>query len=141
MLNLDLKTTKQIKEHIKNKWGIDYAVSWLPHVLKSFGAKYGKPYPKYAKEPENADEILHEQVIEIKKELKDKNIEFNDIIFVFMDEGSFNNTDNSQRVWYFENNLIEKNSNKERANTIIYYSQNGESHIEFLEKSTKEHNT
>ena len=113
----------------------------MPHVLKSFGAKYGKPYPKYTKEPENADEILHEQVIKIKKELKDKNIEFNDIIFVFMDEGSFNNTDNSQRVWYFENNLIEKNSNKERANTIIYYSQNGESHIEFLEKSTKEHNT
>ena len=27
------------------------------------------------------------------------------IVFVFMDEGSFNNTDNSQRVWYFENNL------------------------------------
>ena len=58
-----------------------------------------------------------------------------------MDEGSFNNTDNSQRVWYFENNLIEKNSNRERANTIIYYSPNGESHIEFLEKSTKEHIT
>jgi len=32
---------------------------------------------------------------------------------------------NSQRVWYFENNLIEKNSNRERANTIIYYSQMG----------------
>jgi hypothetical protein len=27
---------------------------------------------------------------------------------------------------------------KERANTIIYYSPNGESHIEFLEKSRKE---
>jgi hypothetical protein len=58
----------------------------LPHVLKSFGAKYGKPYPKYTKEPENADEILHEQVIKIKKELKDKNIDFNDIVFIFMDE-------------------------------------------------------
>ena len=51
----------------------------------------------------------------------------------------FKTMTNSQRVWYFnEKNTIEKNLSKERANTIIYYSPNGESHIEFLEKSTKE---
>jgi hypothetical protein len=49
-----------------------------------------------------------------------------------MGEGSFQNKDNSQRIWYFEENIIEKNLSKERANTIIYYAPNGESHIDFI---------
>jgi len=138
IINLGLKTTKQIKKHILDKWGVNYAISWLPTVLRSIGAKYGKPYMINNKEPENAEEIIHDQVKEIKKELKDREIDEKDLIFVFMDEGSFQNTDNSQKVWYFGENKIKKNFSKERANTIIYYSPNGESHIEFLEKSRKE---
>jgi putative transposase len=133
-----LKTTKQIKKHINDKWNVNYSKSWLPTVLRSIGAKYGKPYPINIEEPENAEEIVHERVKEIKKELKEEKINEKDLVFVFMDEGSFQNKDNSQRVWYFDNNVIEKNMSKERANTIIYYSPNGENHIEFLEKSNKE---
>jgi putative transposase len=138
IINIELKTTKQIKKHIFDKWGVDYAISWLPSVLRSIGAKYGKPYMINHEEPENAEEIVHEQVREIKKELKNKKIEEKDLIFVFMDEGSFQNNDNSQRVWYFGENKIKKNFSKERANTIVYYTPNGESHVEFLEKSRKE---
>jgi putative transposase len=138
MININLKTTKEIKKHIKDKWDVDFNISWIPKLLRSIGAKYGKPYPIYANEPSNADEILHEQVKNIKKELKEKNIEFKDLVFVFMDERSFNNQDNSQRVWYFDKNIVKKNPSRERANTIVYYTPNGESHVEFLEKSTKE---
>jgi len=138
IVNLGLKTTKQIKHHIHEKWSVDYAISWLPKVLRSIGAKYGKPYIHNVEEPENAEEIIHNQVREIKEEFKKRKIEEKDIIFVFMDEGSFQNKDNSQRVWYFDENIIEKNLSKERANTIIYYSPNGENHVEFLERSTKE---
>jgi transposase len=109
MINLELKTTKQIKNHILDKWGVNYAISWLPTVLRSIGAKYGKPYMINHKEHENAEEIIHEQVREIKKELKSRKIEEKDIIFVFMDEGSFQNSDNSQRIWYFSENKIKKN--------------------------------
>lgn len=139
IIKLGLKTTKQIKYHIKQKWGVDYAISWLPKVLRSIGAKYGKPYMHNFEEPENAEEIIHNQVKEIKKEFKTQKIDEKDVVFVFMDEGSFQNKDNSQRVWYFgEKNVMEKNFSKERANTILYYSPNGESHVEFLKRSTKE---
>ena len=138
IVNLELKTTKQIKQYILNKWGVDYAISWLPTVLRSIGCKYGKPYMHNCKEPENAEEIIHNQVREIKKEFKNRGIKEKDVIFVFMDEGSFQNNDNSQRIWYLGKNTIKKNLSKERANTIIYYSPNGENHVEFLEKSRKE---
>lgn len=138
IIKLGLKTTKQIKHYINEKWGVDYAISWLPTVLRSIGAKYGKPYMINCEEPENAEEIIHEQVREIKEEFKERGIEEKDIVFVFMDEGSFQNNDNSQRVWYFSENTIKKNLSKERANTIIYYTPNGENHVEFLEKSRKE---
>lgn len=81
-----------------DKWGVNYAISWLPTVLRNIGAKYGKPYIINHEEPENAEEIVHEQVREIKKELHDRKIEEKDLIFVFMDERSFQNNDNSQRV-------------------------------------------
>jgi hypothetical protein len=69
--------------------GVDYAISWLPTVLRSIGAKYGKPYMHNCEEPENAEEIIHEQVREIKEEFKERRIEEKDTVFVFMDEGSF----------------------------------------------------
>jgi len=117
---------------------VNNAISWFPKVLRSIGCKYGKPYMHNFEEPENAEEIIHDQVREIRNEFKQRGIKEKDIVFVFMDEGSFQNNDNSQRVWYFDKNVIKKNFSKERANTIIYYSSNGESHVEFLEKSTKE---
>ncbi|MDR1818674.1 MAG: hypothetical protein LBR15_00305 [Methanobrevibacter sp.] len=57
IIKFGLKTTNQIKKHIEDKWNIDYAVSWLPTVLRSVGAKYGKPYIKNIEEGEHAEEI------------------------------------------------------------------------------------
>jgi len=52
IVKLGLKTTKQIKHHINEKWGVNYAISWLPKVLRGIGCKYGKPYMHNYKEPE-----------------------------------------------------------------------------------------
>jgi transposase len=68
IIKFGLKTTNQIKKHIEDKWNIDYAVSWLPTVLRSIGAKYGKPYIKNIEEGEHTEEIIHNQIREIKKE-------------------------------------------------------------------------
>ncbi|MDR2545702.1 MAG: helix-turn-helix domain-containing protein [Methanobrevibacter sp.] len=113
IINMESRTTKQIQKHILDKWNVNYATSWLPTVLRSIGAKYGKPYMINNKEPENAEKIIQSQVKEIKKEFKDRKIDEKDLIFVFMDKCSFQNTDNSQKVWYFGENKIKKNFSKE----------------------------
>jgi len=73
--------------------------------------------------------IIHNQVREIKKEFKQRGIE-EDIVLCFHDEGSFQNN-NSQRVWNFDKNVYRKEFIKKRANTLIYYSPNGENHVDF----------
>lgn len=140
IITLELKTTKQIKDHINNKWGVDYAISWLPKVLRSIGAKYGTLYKYNSKQPENTEKMIHEQVRKIKEELKERGVKKQDIVFVFMDQ-NFQNKDNSQKIWYLDKdtNTKTKHLSNERANKIIYYSNKGKKQVEFLEKSRKEH--
>ena len=59
--------------------------------------------------------IIHNQVREIKKEFKQRGIEEEDIILCFHDEGSFQNNDNSQRVWYFDKNVYRKEFIKRKS--------------------------
>lgn len=131
-----INTTPQIKHLILEKWDINYSSSQVTRILRKLGLKYSKPYTIYSKEPKNAEKILIERVQEVKNEIPD-NLKDN-IVFVFMDEASFQNKDNSQRIWHDGNNKIVKSQNKNRVNTIIWYASNGESHLEFLENSKKE---
>ena len=50
-------TTKEVKELIKNKFGIEY-IRYVSRILKSFGMKYTKPYQRDCRRPENAGEEL-----------------------------------------------------------------------------------
>ena len=59
-------------------------------------------------------------------------------IIGFLDETSPQTTANTQRVWYFENTPIIKNTSKFRANTFGIYSPNGNSILTFREHSKKE---
>jgi len=56
----------------------------------------------------------------------------------FMDETSPQTTANSQRLWSFTKPLIVKNTTKMRANTFGFYPINGNSVIDFKERSKKE---
>ncbi len=51
-------TTKEVKELIKDKFGVEYSIRHVGRILKSFGMKYAKPYQKDYRKPENAEEDL-----------------------------------------------------------------------------------
>lgn len=51
-------TTKEVRELIKNKFGVEYSIRHVSRILKSFGMKYAKPYQQDYRRAENAEEEL-----------------------------------------------------------------------------------
>ena len=49
-------TTKEVRELIKNRSGVEYSLRHVSRILKSFGMKYTKPYQRDYRRPENAEE-------------------------------------------------------------------------------------
>ena len=52
------KNKKQINELIKEKFGVEYSENQVRRILKSFGMKHAKPYPRDYRRPDNAEELL-----------------------------------------------------------------------------------
>jgi putative transposase len=51
-------TTREVRELIKEKFGVEYSIRHVSRLLKSFGMKYAKPYQHDYRKPENAKEDL-----------------------------------------------------------------------------------
>jgi len=51
-------TTGEIKRQIKERYNVEYTLKQIRVILRKFGMKCGKPYPKDYIRPENAAEIL-----------------------------------------------------------------------------------
>jgi putative transposase len=51
-------TTKEVRELIKEKFGVEYSIRHVSRILRSLGAKYTKPYQYDYRKPENAREEL-----------------------------------------------------------------------------------
>lgn len=51
-------TTREVRELIKEEFGVEYSMRHVSRLLKSFGMKYAKPYQKDYRKPENAEEDL-----------------------------------------------------------------------------------
>jgi len=51
-------TTDEIRRLIKERYGVEYTLKQIRVILRKFGMKCGKPYPKDYRRPENAEEIL-----------------------------------------------------------------------------------
>lgn len=51
-------TTDEIRGLIKERYGVEYTLKQIRVILRKFGMKCGKPYPKDYRRPENAEEIL-----------------------------------------------------------------------------------
>ncbi len=62
----------------------------------------------------------------------------NDTVIGFLDESSPQTTANTVRLWSFSKPVIFKNTTKLRANSFGFYALNGNSVIDFKERSTKE---
>ena len=51
-------TSKEVKELIKNRFGVEYSLRHVSRILKSFGMRYAKPYHRDYRKLENAEEGL-----------------------------------------------------------------------------------
>ena len=51
-------TTKEVKELIKNRFGVECSLRHVSRILKSSGMKYARPYQRDYRRPENAEEEL-----------------------------------------------------------------------------------
>ena len=51
-------TTGEIKRLIKERYNVEYTLKQIRVILRKFGMKCGKPYPKDYRRPDNAAEIL-----------------------------------------------------------------------------------
>jgi putative transposase len=51
-------TTDEIKKLIKKRYGVEYTLKQIRVIVRKFGMKCGKPYPKDYRRPDNAAEIL-----------------------------------------------------------------------------------
>jgi putative transposase len=51
-------TTGEVRKLIKGKYGVEYTLKQIRVILKKFGMKCGKPYPRDYRRPDNAKEIL-----------------------------------------------------------------------------------
>ncbi|WP_086975715.1 IS630 family transposase [Archaeoglobus fulgidus] len=123
-------TTKEVRELIKENFGVEYSLRHVSRLLKSFGMKYAKPYQKDYRRPENAEESL--------KKLEELEVDLESCIIGFLDETSPQLNANTQRLWSFNKPSVKKNTTKMRANTFGFYAINGESVVDFKENSKKE---
>jgi len=131
--------TKEIKELIKEKFGIDISLSRLPVILKEkIKLSYSKPYKLDYRRPEDAEEILFNRIKVVYDEIISFGINKDDIVIGFLDEASPQNKANSGKTWHFRNDKFINNSTKIKSNTIGFYSTNGNSVVRFLESTNYE---
>lgn len=123
-------TTREVRNLIL-KYGVHYSLKSIRRVLRNFGMKYCKPYPRDYRRPEDVEKRLKNKVEE---DLKDGKR----FILGFLDECRPQTVSNTQRVWSFSKPEIRKNTTRYKANTFGFYAPAGESLIEFKENSRKE---
>jgi len=51
-------TTDEVKRLVKERFDVEYTLKQIRTILKKFGMKYRKPYPKDYRRPVKAAEIL-----------------------------------------------------------------------------------
>jgi putative transposase len=56
--NEDYLSLERVHRIIKDRYGIDYTSPGIKYLLKKLNFNYGKPYQKYSKRPDNAEESL-----------------------------------------------------------------------------------
>jgi len=51
-------TLLEVRLLIKEKFGVEYSENQMRRILKSFGMKHAKPYPRDYPRPDDAEELL-----------------------------------------------------------------------------------
>ncbi len=131
-------TTKEVRILLKERFGVEYSEDQVVRMLKKFKMNHGKPYPYDFRKPDDAKELLDNQLSLLFELLEKEKIPKDKIAIGFLDETSPQTTANTVRVWSFGKPKIKKNTTKMKANTIGYYAILGNSKEGFLQNSKKE---
>lgn len=132
----DYWTTKEVQKVIKDQFDVDLSIFQVIKILREkFDMLFSKPYPMDYRKPENAEEILDNQLNLVFTLLKEKGINEEEIAIGFIDEARPQNTANTVKVWSFEKVRSIKNTTKFKTNMIGFYAINGNSVTKFLENS------
>ena len=51
-------STNEVMRLVKERYGVEYSLKQIRVILRGFGMKLGKPYPRDYRRPENAKEML-----------------------------------------------------------------------------------
>ena len=133
----DYWTTNEVRKVIKDQFNVDLAISQVIKILRDkLDMLFSKPYPIDYRKPENAEEILENQLDLVFTYLREKGIKEEEIAIGFIDEARPQNTANTVKVWSFEKVRSIKNTTKFEANTIGFYAIKGNRVAKFLEDST-----
>jgi transposase len=132
----DYWTTNEVRKLIKDRFNVDLSISQTIKILREkLNMLFSKPYPMDYRKPENAEEILENQLDLVFALLKEKGIKEEEIAIGFIDEARPQNTANTVKVWSFEKVRSIKNTTKLETNIIGFYAIRGNSVNKFLENS------
>lgn len=117
----DFWTTDEVKDLIKDKFGIDYCLNSIRKLLKKIGMHYNIPYCLDYRRPENAEEILKN----LENAIKEKTSPDKHYVIGFLDESSPQTAPDTPRLWSFvKKPKMFKNTKKMKANANAFYAIN-----------------
>jgi len=142
-------TAKEVRQLILVEFGMSYHPVSVSRILHSLGMRYGKPYPRDHRRPDDAEAKLKLNLEDALKKLDDLEITESqnslhvpenqeDFVVGFLDECSPQSCANTMRVYSFGKATIVKDTTQYKANTFGFYALNGVSMLEFMENSKKE---
>jgi hypothetical protein len=100
---------------------------------------FSKPFPRDYRRPDDAEELLTQDLRKAFEALAAQGCRKNDIAIGLVDESSPQNRANTVRVWSFEKNpKAIKNTTHFKNNTIGFYAIHGSSVQSFMKGSKKE---
>ena len=128
ILQMKLKTAKEVQYVIKSVFGVTYSIRQIERIMKKLNYAYDKPYQVYSKMPKDAEE----QVIKATNHL-----DLDNYIVMCMDQTYCQNQDNSQKTYHKKgtDNIIIKPTEKLSINAVGVQSINGCSSLSFLDNT------
>ena len=142
-------TPRDARQLIRDEYGVEYSDDSVSRILRMFGMRFGKPYPRDYRRPGDAEARLKHALTDALRKLDDLEalepgedgrvgVDLGDVVVGFLDECSPQTCANTVRVYSFDKPIAVKDTKKYRANTIGFYAPHGVSVAGLLENSRKE---
>jgi hypothetical protein len=131
----DSWTTGQIRNLVKNQYGVSYGPRQMQRILRGLGLYCYKPQPRDFRQPEKADEKLKERLRAVLDALDLQGKDLAQLSIGFADESAPQIHSNSARLWSTSKGVLKKvNTDKKRRNSFGFYALKGKSVIASMGK-------